>query len=86
MARELAPAGLRSRPLLFGAASLPSGSKLPRHRKAPEHGPSLTSAATGLFVFADLQRPVPTAAQRGDQLHTGNQSALQEIQHTAFIA
>ncbi|KAB0516047.1 hypothetical protein F7R05_02075 [Pseudomonas koreensis] len=31
VARELAPAGLRSRPL-FWAASRPSGSKLPRHK------------------------------------------------------
>ena len=38
-----------------------------------------------LFVFADLQRAVPTAAQRGDQLHTGNQPALQQIQHAAFV-
>ncbi|PNB71760.1 hypothetical protein C1X64_23215 [Pseudomonas sp. GW456-E7] len=30
MARELAPAGLRSSPL-YGAAARPSGSKLPRH-------------------------------------------------------
>ncbi len=36
VARELAPVGLRSSPILFnqkaGAASQPSGSKLPRHR------------------------------------------------------
>ncbi|PAW53126.1 hypothetical protein CKQ80_16010 [Pseudomonas moraviensis] len=32
VARELAPAGLRSRPRFFRAAARPSGSKLPRHR------------------------------------------------------
>ncbi|OWP72411.1 hypothetical protein CEC48_07795 [Pseudomonas sp. K2I15] len=32
VARELAPAGLRSSPI-FGVASQPSGSKLPRHNK-----------------------------------------------------
>ncbi|ARB26797.1 hypothetical protein F7R12_03675 [Pseudomonas tolaasii] len=41
VARELAPAGLRSSPRLFkqraGAASRPSGSKLPRHRKPGHH-------------------------------------------------
>ncbi|WP_346269010.1 LysR substrate-binding domain-containing protein [Pseudomonas sp. MWU16-30323] len=31
MARELAPAGVRSAPTIFGAAAQPSGSKLPRH-------------------------------------------------------
>ncbi|TPG78492.1 hypothetical protein EAH78_13090 [Pseudomonas arsenicoxydans] len=31
VARELAPAGLRSRPI-FGGAAHPSRSKLPRHR------------------------------------------------------
>ncbi|QBQ12052.1 hypothetical protein DCC84_20890 [Pseudomonas sp. SXM-1] len=31
VARELAPAGLRSRPI-FRAAARPSGSRLPRHR------------------------------------------------------
>ncbi len=37
-----------------------------------------SAAATGgLLVFADLQRPVPTATQRGNQLHAGNQPALQ---------
>ncbi|OWP69084.1 hypothetical protein CEC48_24680 [Pseudomonas sp. K2I15] len=30
--RELAPAGVRSAPAFFGAATQPSGSKLPRHR------------------------------------------------------
>ncbi|OPG71724.1 hypothetical protein B1219_16175 [Pseudomonas ogarae] len=44
MARELAPAGLRSSPKVvsshievranFGAASRPSGSKLPRHKRS----------------------------------------------------
>ena len=33
VARELAPAGVRSAPRCFGAASQHSGSKLPRHRK-----------------------------------------------------
>ncbi|RQO47512.1 hypothetical protein DBR46_25920 [Pseudomonas sp. KBW05] len=32
MARELAPAGVRSAPKISGAAAQPSGSKLPRHR------------------------------------------------------
>ncbi|PNY73988.1 hypothetical protein FJ692_10120 [Pseudomonas fluorescens] len=32
MARELAPAGVRSAPRIFGTAAQPSGSKLPRHR------------------------------------------------------
>ncbi|PLR65452.1 hypothetical protein QCBJ_01425 [Pseudomonas sp. QC2] len=32
MARELAPAGVRSTPKIVGAASHPSGSKLPRHK------------------------------------------------------
>ncbi|OPG73819.1 hypothetical protein B1219_01735 [Pseudomonas ogarae] len=32
VARELAPAGLRSRPI-FTTAAQPSGSKLPRHKK-----------------------------------------------------
>jgi hypothetical protein len=32
VARELAPAGVRSAPRIFGAAAQPSGSKLPRHR------------------------------------------------------
>ncbi|AUO20669.1 hypothetical protein C0058_01175 [Pseudomonas sp. NC02] len=32
VARELAPAGVRSAPIFFGAAAQPSGSKLPRHR------------------------------------------------------
>ncbi|PMU24023.1 hypothetical protein C1X89_07525 [Pseudomonas sp. GP01-A8] len=31
MARELAPAGLRSGPKIFGSAAHSSGSKLPRH-------------------------------------------------------
>ncbi|OPG72620.1 hypothetical protein B1219_10470 [Pseudomonas ogarae] len=31
VARELAPAGLRSGPRLFTVAAQPSGSKLPRH-------------------------------------------------------
>ncbi|PLR62340.1 hypothetical protein QCBJ_17525 [Pseudomonas sp. QC2] len=31
MARELAPAGVRSAPV-FGAATQPSGGKLPRHK------------------------------------------------------
>ncbi|KAA6194768.1 hypothetical protein F3K52_13505 [Pseudomonas lactis] len=33
MARELAPAGVRSAPKNSGAASQPDGSKLPRHKK-----------------------------------------------------
>ncbi|PMU31122.1 hypothetical protein C1X89_32915 [Pseudomonas sp. GP01-A8] len=32
LARGLAPAGVRSAPGFFGAATQPSGSKLPRHR------------------------------------------------------
>ncbi|MVV47952.1 hypothetical protein EJA72_06800 [Pseudomonas sp. PB120] len=32
VARGLAPAGLRSSPIFWGAASRPSGSKLPRHK------------------------------------------------------
>jgi hypothetical protein len=32
VARERAPAGVRSAPRIFGAAAQPSGSKLPRHR------------------------------------------------------
>ncbi|QBQ08447.1 hypothetical protein DCC84_01200 [Pseudomonas sp. SXM-1] len=39
VARELAPAGVRSAPIFFGAAAQPSGSKLPRHRFAV-HGKS----------------------------------------------
>jgi len=33
VARELAPAGVRSAPRIFGAAAQPSGSKLPRHKR-----------------------------------------------------
>ncbi|TFF07557.1 hypothetical protein EXW72_14090 [Pseudomonas sp. BCA14] len=51
MARELAPAGLRSRPSLFkpkaGAASRPSGSKLPRHSVAPASGQASSRQAQG---------------------------------------
>ncbi|OPG79330.1 hypothetical protein B1218_10955 [Pseudomonas ogarae] len=32
VARELAPAGLRSGPNIFAVAARPSGSKLPRHK------------------------------------------------------
>ncbi|EJF71380.1 hypothetical protein A462_13235 [Pseudomonas sp. Ag1] len=33
VARELAPAGVRSAPRIFGAAAQPSGSKLPHHKR-----------------------------------------------------
>ncbi|MVV47894.1 hypothetical protein EJA72_06480 [Pseudomonas sp. PB120] len=42
VARELAPAGLRSSPNVFGAASRPSGSKLPRHKSPPHKGMAIT--------------------------------------------
>ncbi|OPG68780.1 hypothetical protein B1219_29375 [Pseudomonas ogarae] len=35
MARELAPAGVRSGPRIFAVAAQPSGSKLPRHKRCP---------------------------------------------------
>jgi hypothetical protein len=37
VARELAPAGLRSGPKKSGSAAHSSGSKLPRHSKPPYH-------------------------------------------------
>ncbi|AXP04384.1 hypothetical protein DZG01_15895 [Pseudomonas fluorescens] len=44
MARELAPAGLRSDPRIFAPAAQSSGSKLPRHRDRVQAEGQLTAA------------------------------------------
>src|SRR5471030_630722 len=60
-------------------ASQPNGSKLPRHK-------SRRSTKVALFLVTHLQLPIPTATQRRNQLHAGNQSALQHGQYALFIA
>ncbi|RFD24056.1 hypothetical protein CER19_27240 [Pseudomonas sp. GL93] len=57
MARELAPAGVRSAPIFFGAATHSSGSKLPRHRCVGlTHG---VSRACRRFPWCHLRRCQP---------------------------
>ncbi|ARB29856.1 hypothetical protein B5P22_22040 [Pseudomonas tolaasii] len=72
VARELAPARVRSARKFFGAASQPSGSKLPRHRKQP-HIFARCSVRAGCFSAAPPCRyspppttPAATARSRPD--------------------
>ncbi|MBA1381185.1 hypothetical protein FHK92_25910 [Pseudomonas brassicacearum subsp. neoaurantiaca] len=54
VARELAPAGLRSRPLLAVAAQ-PSGSKLPRHKSGPRLIPPNSMLRSALLQDCPLR-------------------------------
>ena len=81
MARELAPVGLRSSPMLFkqraGAATRPSGSKLPRHIRLPlclEHKQKCPGPfGTGHFLT------VTQPELRGSCYHLGCCSDVQSL-------